>query len=385
MMAELMQPQMGDDKKMVRHIVHIIDSLPIGGAQKLLVTFAHEAQKRSLRTEIICLKSAVDLQVGTDLRACGVSITFFQAKSLLNLVRLWKITRYLRKTKPDVIQTHLTYANIIGGLAGAAAGIPVVATLHSAGKDRRYSKAREKLESWIIRHVVRRVIAVGSNTANSHKPRLGNQKISVVLNAVHEADALTPAERTVIKQEIMADERKTLIISVARFSPVKAFDDLIRAFNIVHQAEAQTMLVLVGDGAMREPWEKLAAELHLTDSVKFLGNRGDVPGLLQASDLFVSSSVVEGMPLAVMEAMSAGLPIIATSVGDLPDMINPACGVLVPPREPQQLADAIITTLSNRQKMKEMGNNARQYAASHFGSAAWMDKLMAIYAEIQND
>lgn len=367
---------------MVKHVVHIIDSLPIGGAQKLLVTFAREAQKRSLRTEIICLKPVIDPQVGADLQDCGVPIIFFPANSLLNLVRLWKIIQHLRKTQPDVIQSHLTYANIIGGLSGYAAGIPVVATLHSAGQDRRYSKAREKLESWVMRHVDRRVIAVGSNTANAHKARLGSQKISVVLNAVHAADTLTPAERSVIRQEIIADAPNTLLISVGRFSTVKAYDDLIRSFEIVHRADAQTVLALVGDGIMREPCEKLAADLHLSDSVKFLGRRGDVPRLLQASDLYVSSSVVEGMPLAVMEAMSAGLPIIATSVGDLPEMICPECGVLVPAREPKRLAEAIMTTLSDRQKMREMGNNARQYAAANFSSAVWMDQLMTIYAEI---
>lgn len=370
---------------MVRRVVHIIDSLTIGGAQKLLVTFAREAQKRSLETEIICLKDAVDPQVGADLQACGVTIIFFPADSLLNPARIWNVTRYFRTTKPDVIQSHLTYANIIGGLTGYAAGIPVVATLHSAGKDRRYSKARENLESWVMRHADRRVIAVGSNTANAHRPRLGNQKISVVFNAVHAADALTPAERFAVRQEIMADEQKMLLISVGRFSTVKAYDDLIRAFEVVHRADDQTMLVLVGDGAMREPWEKLVAELQLTDSVRFLGNRGDVPRLLQASDLYVSSSVVEGMPLAVMEAMSAGLPIVATSVGDLPDMINPAYGELVPVRESQKLGKAILTILSDRQKMREMGSCARQYAAKHFSSAGWMDNLMTIYEDIQRD
>lgn len=368
---------------MVRHIVHIIDSLPIGGAQKLLVTFAREAQKRSLETEIICLKDAVDPQVGADLQACGVAITFFPANNLLNLARIWNITRYLRYMKPDVIQSHLTYANIIGGLTGYAAGIPVVATLHSAGQDRHYSKARVKLESWILRHVDRGVIAVGSNTANAHKPRLGSQRISVVFNAIYEEDTLSPAERLVIRQEIMADDQKTLLISVGRFSPVKAFDDLIRAFEVAHRVDNQTVLALVGDGIMREPWKKLAADLQLSDSVKFLGSRGDVPRLLQASDLYVSSSMVEGMPLAVMEAMSAGLPVVATGVGDLPDMINPACGGLVPAGQPQQLAEAILATISNRQKMRDMGEHARQYAVDNFSSAAWMDKLMAIYAEIQ--
>ncbi len=370
---------------MVKHIIHIIDSLSIGGAQKLLVTFAREAKKRSLQTEIICLKTGVDPQVSADLKACGVTISFFPAKSLLNLTRLWKISQYLRKAKPDTIQSHLTYGNVVGGLAGFGAGIPVVATLHSAGRDRCYSRSREKLESWVLQYMDRGVIAVGANTAKTHKSRLGKQKIWAVFNAVYETEELMPAERSVIRQEITADEQKMLLISVGRFSRVKAYDDLIRAFAIVHQADNETVLALVGDGVMRQEWEQLAEGLGLSDAVKFFGNRGDVPRLLQASDLYVSSSVVEGMPLAVMEAMWAGLPVIATDVGDLPDMVNPACGVLVPARDPQRLADAIINVLSNRQTMKEMGIHAREYAFDHFSSAAWMDQLVAIYEDIQKD
>lgn len=368
---------------MVRHVVHIIDSLTIGGAQKLLVTFAREAKRRSMRMEIISLKAGIDAQIEKDLTDCGVSISYFPAKKLLDLKRIWKIIRRLREARPDVIQSHLTYGNIIGGLAGVAAGIPVVATLHSAGKDRRYSKTREGLESLVMRWLDRKIIAVGRNTAKWHQARTGKKKVVTVLNAVDDIADISIAERREIRREMMGDDSKSLLISVGRLSIVKAYDDLIRAFDMVHRVMGETFLILAGDGVMRQEWEQLAAALGLSDAVKFLGNRGDVPRLLRSSDLYVSSSVVEGMPLAVMEAMGAGLPIVATEVGDLPEMIDENCGVLVPPRDVQRLADAIVEVLTNRERRMEMGRNARQYAMDEFSSAAWMDLLIAIYDDVR--
>jgi glycosyltransferase involved in cell wall biosynthesis len=368
---------------MINRIVHVIDSLAMGGAQKLLVTFAHEAQHRSIQCEIISLSSTVDPHIESELNASGVILSPFLAGRLLDPGRLQRISHHLRQNKPDLIQTHLTYANIIGGLAGYACGIPVVGTLHSAGNDRRYSRLRKSLESWVLRSLDQQAIAVGSQTALTHGPRLGKRNIQVVDNAVDEINPLTDNEREAIRSEWLDDPDGIIIISVGRFSAVKAYDDLLRAFKIVRQANPNTFLLLVGDGRMRPEWEKLAADLNVTEAVSFLGMRDDTQKLLCASDLYASSSIIEGMPLSVMEALAAGLPVIATQVGDMPAIIHPEHGILVPPRQPDRMAGEILQLLADRHRMQEMGKHARRFAEANFSRAVWFDKLLSIYEAMQ--
>lgn len=368
---------------MTERITHIIDSLAIGGAQKLLVTFAHEAQRQSLGCEVICLGSPSGSAVESELAAAGVSLVFLPARRLLDIRRLRRLVLQIRQSRPDVIQTHLTYANILGGLAGFAAGIPVAATLHSAGGDRRFSRLRARLESWVLRRLDRLVIAVGAQTERAHRGRLGQQTIRVVYNAVEAPTPISDSERRALRSQWLQEPDGIILISVGRFSTVKAYDDLIRAFSIARLANSHTRLLLAGDGVMRAEWERLAADLEIADAVVFLGKRDDVPSLLQASDLYVNSSVVEGAPLSVMEAMAAGLPILATDVGDLHALLNAECGVLVPARAPDRLAIEIIRLTGDRSKMRRMGEQARDFAAAHFSSAVWFQNLMDIYSEMQ--
>ncbi len=368
---------------MLNQVTHVIDSLAIGGAQKLLVTFAREASRASLRCEVICLSQPCASPLEAELAAAGATLVFFPARRLLDPARLVRLARHLRRSRPDVVQTHLTYANILGGLAGWLVGLPVAGTLHSAGGDRRYSRLREGLESRVLRWLDARVIAVGEQTAQSHRRRLGGQALSVLYNAVELPPPLPPDERQALRSQLSAGPEDIVLISAGRFSTVKAYDDLLRAFANVHASRPGSLLLLVGDGVMRPDWERLALELGVAGSVRFLGRRDDVPALLRASDLYAASSVVEGAPLSVMEAMAAGLPVVATAVGDLPVLVGPDCGVLVPPRDPHRLAVELLRLTGDREKMRRMGAGAREFAAAHFGSAAWFERLLAIYAEIQ--
>jgi glycosyltransferase involved in cell wall biosynthesis len=121
----------------------------------------------------------------------------------------------------------------------------------------------------------------------------------------------------------------------------------------------------------------------LQHHVRLLGARNDVPQLLSASDVYVSASHWEGLPLTVLEAMAAGLPIVATGVGDVPRVVVAGTGVIVPPRDPSALAKALRNLLAEPERMRVMGQTAQAHIARHFNSTVWLDNLLAVYAQAQ--
>lgn len=362
-------------------VIHFIDLIKMGGAQKLLVTFAREAGRMGIETEVIYLGLDENEAVRFELEALGVPATLFSGTGLLDLQRLNQIVRYLKARKVDVIQTHLTYANIIGGLAGFAARVPVVATLHQAGLGFEGSKIVPLLEAGVMRYLDRRVIAVGKTIAEVHQPRLGPKHIDVITNAVDLPARMPAEERNALRRSLVGDENRLLFITVARLVEVKAIDDLLCAFQIIHQRYPQTALLIVGDGERRSALEALSRELGISAAVRFLGMRDDVARLLSASDVYISSSLKEGMPLAVMEAMAAHLPIISTAVGELSQMITEDYGFLAPPHRPELLAEAALKLLADGPAIQARGQNAYAFATKNFGPSAWMSRLTGLYRE----
>jgi glycosyltransferase involved in cell wall biosynthesis len=175
-----------------------------------------------------------------------------------------------------------------------------------------------------------------------------------------------------------------MLISVGRLSRQKAFADLITAFTTVRQKYPTAVLVIVGGGQTRAELVAQIQSLGLEGHVFLLGFRNDVPALLAASDLFVSSSHWEGIPIAILEAMSAGLPVVATEVGDVPLIVNEASGFIVPPAQPMRLADAITTLLADPDQRRKMGAAARLHVLQNYSPEVWAGKLCDLYLEVKS-
>lgn len=153
----------------------------------------------------------------------------------------------------------------------------------------------------------------------------------------------------------------TFLLSVGRLVHEKAYDVLIRAMDLVVKKHADVALAIAGGGVLREQLQALIDTLHLTDKIHLLGDRQDVAELMRNADIFVMSSRSEGMPMALLEAMGSGLPIIATRVGGLVEVLEDSSqGILVPAEDPQGLAKAILELLRDPALCSRMGANARR-------------------------
>jgi glycosyltransferase involved in cell wall biosynthesis len=363
-------------------VAMIIDSLRIGGAQKLVTQFVSAVSRQTIESTVISLRGdpvASNLDI---IHSAGAEVESFPSRSLLDVGRLMRLIRFLRAEKFDLIHTHLSYANILGCLAGRFAGIPVIATLHSTGHDpEQKSRLITRLEEVILRYFARRIIAVGYTVASTFQERLGPRAMDVIPNGVPAPIDLPPQARQQLRREIAGDENRVVIISIGRFVPAKGYEDMIEAFAVLHRQDPRSVLVIAGVGKLFEKIKNQISELQLEDSIICLGARNDVPQLLAASDIYASSSHWEGLPVALLEAMMAGLPIIATSVGDIPKVVTPETGIIVPPHKPACLAGALSDLVSAPVKARAMGAAARTRAMQEYSLESWIRRLTSLYEE----
>jgi glycosyltransferase involved in cell wall biosynthesis len=365
---------------MTMHVVQIIDTLTRGGAQQLLVTFGAEAKRRKIATTVMCLSDDDEGSVLVErLRQNGVEVVRFPAGRLADPWRLYKMIRFLRRGKFTVAQTHLTYANILGTLAARLAHIPVVGTLHLAGANPDLLPRKQQIENAMLRRWSNEIIAVGYAAAEIHETLIPGREITVIPNAVEPLPPISSEERQNLRTELLGEPTRPVLLSIGRLSSIKALPDMIDAFAIVALRHPEAMLIMAGSGDEHDKIVARIAHHGLEQRVRMLGARDDVARLMHSADVFVSSSFREGLPVAVLEAMSAGLPVVGTAVGDMPQVVVEGTGFLVPPHEPEQLGEALNALLDDPALMKSLGAGAAARAATDYSPSTWVDRLVSVY------
>lgn len=366
------------------YIFQMIDGLSTGGAEHLQVTFAKEAKRRGFKMAVISLEEEDDSQYLRELRELGTPVYFFPTKRIFDFKNLYRITKLFWVERPDILHTHLTYSNIIGSMVAHLTRVRVVATLHSTGMDERFRASRtEWVEKLTLRYLMHKIIACGPAVGRHYQIDNKDERVIVIPNAVDYATILPHSERDILRKQIAGDSNRLIVISVGRLESQKGFQDLVDAFSILHSSHPNTFLVIVGGGGFRNIIEQKIKDLSLSEHVRLLGWRTDVPSLLFASDLFVLASHWEGLPISILEAMTAGLPVLATDVGDNAWAID-STGMTVPPHKPEILADAMIELLDDPARCITLGQAARARIDGVFNPSIWFDKIISVYQALLN-
>ncbi len=365
-------------------IAWVIDNLKlVGGAQRVLVLFAKSIQSKDIQLTVVSLQEDSTSPVPEQLRGFGAQVTFFRGRNLRDVFRFGRLVRFFRQQKFDVIHTHLYYANILGIPAGRCARTPVVASLHSSRVDhRRFHQVLNPLEAFVLRRWARKVVAVGYTTAREQAHRLGNRAITVIPNAVEIPSPISDTQKDALRKEMIGDRFRTIIITVGRLAEVKGYQHLIQAFDLLSKDHPDAALVLVGSGSLEQKLREQAKSLGLVDSIIFLGARNDVPDLLAASDIYVNSSLWEGLPCTVLEGMAAGLPVVATNVGDNARVVVNGTGLIVPPAQPQFLCEALSRLVAQPSLRQHMGLAARAHVTTDYDLNRWSEQLLNLYGAI---
>lgn len=368
-------------------VLQIIDSLNVGGAQKLMVVFAHEMLAKGHQVKIISLSRVEKTSpIMKDLKKLGVEIIQIPLRSLVDLHGLRRISVEIRRSKAEIVHTQLNYANIHGALAAKITGVPVVASLHNASIHLySYKPYRTWLETFALRCCSRRIIACGYTVAHVQQRRFGKKILDVIPNPVPVQAQVSEAQQRAIRRELNIRENDIVIVSVGRLIPEKGYSDLIQVLKQVNLSEKQARLLIVGSGYLLEELISEVKQTGQQDSIRLLGERNDVPQLLAVSDIFVSTSHYEGQSLAVLEAMSRGLPVVVTDVGDNRRIISAECGVVLPAGRVDLLSQEILRLARSPRERNKLGSNASAFVRQTYSPVVWVDRLLDIYAEVLSD
>ena len=357
--------------------IHVINSLELGGAETLLARLCRYLPEYGVEPVVATLRGPGRLapafaSVGTkivDLSWHGRAVPWAP----------WRLARAIRQHEADIVHTHLVHAGIAGKLAAAIAGRPVVTTRHYA-RNAKHDTALYRLEHYLTRRYAARVVAVGEQVRHHLVSRslADPSRIVVHRNAV---DLGAFSERR--RRDTSGGD--FLIGTMGRLHPVKAHEVFLKAMAHLHRRHPGVAAAIVGGGQRRATLEALSRDLGLEGVVRFVGPvpHEDVPSWFDRFDVFVLSSDWEGLPMVVLEAAAAGLPIVATDVGDVGEVVRDGdTGYLVPPRDPRALADAIARMIEEPDSRREMGSNARALAESQFDVRRLAQQTAELYREV---
>jgi glycosyltransferase involved in cell wall biosynthesis len=361
-------------------LVILIDSLKTGGAQRLISAFVSSANDYQIDPVVISLDEDPSPAIYEAIQTSGTKLIAMPAHSLFSIRRLKQLVDYLKTEKIDVLHTHLLYANIIGSVAGYLAKVPVVCTLHSTHIEKRWRK-QKRVEDFCLRHFATRIIAVGNMVATAHRGRYKGRTLDVIPNGIAEPESIPSQTLSRVRDELGVNGHP-IVITVGRLERVKGYGDMIEAFMLLRQKDSNSILLMVGSGSQQNSLRSQIEALDLERCVILAGERQDIPQLLATSDVFASSSHREGLPLSVLEAMMAGLPIVATSVGDIPNVVTKETGVVVPPHRPELLAEALDDLLKNPAKRRQMGKAAKDRAMQEYSLDVWMRRQVQLYKDV---
>jgi glycosyltransferase involved in cell wall biosynthesis len=389
------------------NVMQVVRNLEIGGGQEVVRTLAENLSENGCRPVVCTFK---DGPLRQDIEGLGIPVEVLPGRGhsvvafplfIADLVRIRRDLAQVAKTyRVDVVQTHLLRVlDFVILTLRSKRDLLVFWTFQNA-----YFTLREDhltRHKWLLgpkrfayrvlyRLAARWVdgfIAVSEDVKTALQEAFGipPDKITVICNSVDVRRYQQPVDRARVRRELGLAESARVMIVVATFKEQKGHRYLVEAAPPVIAEYPDLHILFVGDGELREELQLQVREAGVEGHIHFLGFRQDIPELLAASDCFVLPSLWEGLPMALVEAMATGLPIIATEVsGSKQAMINGETGLLVGPGDVAQLEEAMVRLLSQPDQARAMGSAAQRRVESNFGASKQAEEHIALYHRQRN-
>ena len=363
-------------------LVLCVTAVEYGGVDSVVFALASRLDPR--RFDVTVFSLGPDFGPGDRLRAVGVSVVT-GSSSGASVAGLERLRRFLLRTRTTVVHCH---PGSLSRLAAHLARVPIiVATYHGSFRppSPRYP------ERVLRRFLDKRASALVANsrfTRDHIAAALGEPvgQIAVIYNGI-DVERFRPPEpgaREATRQSMGFGSEHIIVASVARLYSDKGTADMLEGLSRAHSRGVRAGALIVGDGPERPSLERRARELHLEGFVRFLGARSDIPEVLAAADLFVSTSRTrEAFGIAIVEAMGLGLPVIATSVEGVPETVDEGrSGFLIPPHDPAAVGDAIADLARRPDQRLEFGQQGRRIAVERFDVRRMVAEYEALYTRL---
>lgn len=364
----------------------LIDNLGFGGAEMLLPEFAAPAAEVGVDLSVGYLKEPpVGSQARERLRRLGIEPTFVPGiHSILSPRDLRNVRANIRAAAPDIVHTHLGASDALGGMAARSLGVPVVSTVHAMDWVTSIvsERAQLRLMALVRRRCDARVIVV-SESARTAYLATGWDRPEHVLTIHNGVTGVPqPGAGRAVREELGIEPAAPVALMLSAMRPEKAHDVAIEAVARLARRLPGLQLVIVGDGELRPQIEQAAAASGA--AVTMAGFRDDVMAVLDAADVLLHPSHVEAFPTALLEAMAAGVPIVATAVGGIPEIVRDGeAGVLVePPPDADRVADALERVLADSALRARLGAAGRERFDAEFTVDRWAGRTRALYDEV---
>ncbi len=361
-------------------VMHVIWSLDLGGAEQVVLNLVRKLDRGRFEPIVCCLneKGRYAEQVERE----GIRVMALHKRPKFDPLLVPRLVRLIKREGVDLIHTHLFTGNLWGRIAAKIAGVPVISTEH--GMDTWRGRFELTLDRWLTK-TNRRVIFVSEGVKRFYSERNPslNGKGRVLHNGIEvENFGLHSSKNNVLAELGIAHGRKVIGI-VGRLVPEKSHEDFLEAIRLLYKEGREVTGLIVGEGEREAFLRGKVREMGIEKDVVFTGFRQDLDRLYSAMDVFVICSIREGFPLTILEAMAAGVPIVATRVGGILESIQDREeGLLVPAGHPEGLANSIASVLDDSQLRERLIKNARDLVRNRFSAEKMVKDHEALYEEV---
>jgi len=364
-------------------IIHLITDLSTGGAQTALLRLLTASDRNQYNHTVVCFYNGNSI-IAKEIKKLNIQVVDLGMTHKGRIDVFFRFNRLLQNEQPIVLHTWLFHANLTGRLIGRLNNVPIIITsrrnINIGGK---WRELLNRLTSGLDDKVI--AVCEAVRQAEIVSSKIPAEKVVTIYNGINPLP-FTPASIDTsrkIRNGLGIRDDELVLGAIGRLEPQKGFFDLISSLAHIKAKFNSVRLLIVGEGELRDTLELQINNHNLSGTIKFTGLRNDVPEILTALDVFVSPSLWEGLPNVILEAMAAGKPVVATSVGGTPEaIVDGETGLLIPPRNPEALASAIIRLLKNPELRTKMGRAGKERVLKQFSILRMVTKTQQLYKEL---
>jgi glycosyltransferase involved in cell wall biosynthesis len=378
-------------KKEINYLT-LITKLELGGAQQVALNTLRGLKEEYLKKFLIAGQGGLldaQAQALSDVEVQLWKSLKHPIRPLADLITFFRLIRFMRRNRIDIVHTHSSKAGLLGRLAAKCAGVPVILhTIHGWPFHPYQSALKRTGYIWLEQIGAKcstRLIAVSQATqTKGEQHRIGKSeqyKVIVPASDLQNFSPGTASDREALRQEFGFASKALIVGMVACLKPQKAVLDFVSAAKIVLQTCPDTRFLVVGDGQERQAIEAKIQQVGIGEQFKLAGWRTDVAKLMKGFDLLALSSLWEGLPCVLAQAMATGLPIVATRVEGIEEAVQHGkTGVLVLPKQPKQLGQAMVELLQTQEQREQFGQAGLEQA-SRYSLDTMVQNLLILYKE----